>query len=142
MRFIRYQAGQSPARFGWILDTPDGSFVGPVEGDPLGDFRRLDAELPLNDVKLLAPVHPGKIICIGRNYVAHAREHAVEVPEVPLIFLKPSSSIIGPDESIILPPQSQQVEHEAELVVVMGKKGRWILYRESLGSCPWLYRRE
>jgi 2-keto-4-pentenoate hydratase/2-oxohepta-3-ene-1,7-dioic acid hydratase in catechol pathway len=126
MRFIRYQAGQEPARFGWILDTPEGSFVGPVDGDPLGGFRRLDAELPLDQVRLLAPVQPGKIICIGRNYVAHAREHAAEVPEVPLLFLKPPSSMIGPDDEIILPPQSQQVEHEAELVVVLGKRGRWI----------------
>jgi 2-keto-4-pentenoate hydratase/2-oxohepta-3-ene-1,7-dioic acid hydratase in catechol pathway len=126
MRFIRYQTGSEPARFGWILDTPEGSFVGPVQGDPLGDFIRLDAEIPLAKARLLAPIQPGKIICIGRNYVAHAHEHAVEVPEVPLLFLKPPSSLIGPEETIVLPPQSQQVEHEAELVVVVGKKGRWI----------------
>jgi 2-keto-4-pentenoate hydratase/2-oxohepta-3-ene-1,7-dioic acid hydratase in catechol pathway len=126
MRFIRYKSGKEPARFGWILNTPDGSFVGPLDGSPFGNFRRLDADQPIEAVRLLAPATPGKIICIGRNYVAHAREHAAEVPEVPLLFLKPPSSVIGPDEPIVLPPQSQQVEHEAELVVVIGKKGRWI----------------
>jgi 2-keto-4-pentenoate hydratase/2-oxohepta-3-ene-1,7-dioic acid hydratase in catechol pathway len=126
MRFIRYRTGQESACFGWILETPEATYVGPVDGSPLGDFRRLDADQPLESVKILAPVLPSKIICVGRNYVAHANEHGAEVPEVPLLFLKPASAIIGPGESIVLPPQSQQVEHEAELVVVIGKKGRWI----------------
>jgi 2-keto-4-pentenoate hydratase/2-oxohepta-3-ene-1,7-dioic acid hydratase in catechol pathway len=132
MRFIRYQTGQEPARFGWILDTPEGSLVGPIDGSPLGEFRRLDADQPLDSVRLLAPVIPGKILCIGRNYVAHAREHAVDVPEVPMMFLKPSSAVIATGETIILPPQSQQVEHEVELVVVVGKRGRWITPDDAL----------
>jgi 2-keto-4-pentenoate hydratase/2-oxohepta-3-ene-1,7-dioic acid hydratase in catechol pathway len=78
------------------------------------------------DVKLLPPVVPSKIICIGRNYASHAAEHKVDVPEIPLIFLKPTSSLIGNNDKIILPPQSKQVEHEAELAVVIGKSGRWI----------------
>jgi len=122
VRFIRYQTKSEPARFGWVLEDQ----VGPVEGSPFSDFRRSDLLLPLNTVKLLPPVLPGKILCIGRNYAAHAREHEAEVPEVPLLFLKPPSSIIGPGDAILLPPQSQQVEHEAELVVVIGKRGRWI----------------
>jgi len=126
MRFIRYLTDAEPARFGWILDTPEGAFVGSVDGSPLGEFRRLDADVPLENVRLLAPVQPGKIICIGRNYVAHAKEQEADVPEVPMLFLKPPSSIIGPGDNIVLPPQSQQIEHEAELVVVIGKKGRWI----------------
>ena len=85
MRLIRYKTKNDPARFGWLLEDQ----VGPLEGSPFGDFRRSDLEAPLDAVKLLAPVLPGKIICIGRNYVAHAREHNAEVPEVPLIFLKP-----------------------------------------------------
>src|SRR5512145_1777919 len=122
MRFIRFQFKDQPARQGWILDDK----IGEVEGDFFGEYRRLKAEIPLEDVRLLAPVLPGKIICVGRNYVAHAKEHNAEVPEVPLLFLKPPSALIGPDEPVILPPQSQQVEHEAELVVVIGKRGRWI----------------
>ena len=82
--------------------------------------------MPLSDLRLLPPVTPSKIICVGRNYAAHAHEHDVEVPEVPLLFLKPPSSVIGPDETILLPPQSQRVEHEAELAVVVGKRSRWL----------------
>ena len=69
---------------------------------------------------------PGKIIAVGRNYVDHAKERGVDVPEIPLIFFKPPSSVIGPEEAIILPPQSTRVDHESELAVVIGKAGRWI----------------
>ena len=122
MRFIRYQTKSDPARFGWILEDQ----IGPVEGSPFDEFRRSELDATLSSVKLLPPVLPGKIICIGRNYAAHAREHDAEVPEVPLLFLKPPSSVIGPGEAILLPPQSQQIEHEGELVAVIGKRGRWI----------------
>jgi 2-keto-4-pentenoate hydratase/2-oxohepta-3-ene-1,7-dioic acid hydratase in catechol pathway len=127
MRFIRYLTRSEPARYGWLHDD----LVGPLDGTPLGEYRRYEAELPLDSVSLLAPIVPGKIICIGRNYVEHAKEHNAEVPEVPLIFLKPTTSIIGPGQPIQLPPQSQQVEHEAELVVVIGKLGRWIAPSEA-----------
>ena len=122
MRFIRFQTRTEPARFGWLHEDK----VGALDGSPFSEFRRQEADLPLESVRLLAPVLPGKIICVGRNYVEHAKEHNAEVPDVPLLFLKPPSSVIGPDQTIILPPQSQQVEHEAELVVVVGKRGRWI----------------
>jgi 2-keto-4-pentenoate hydratase/2-oxohepta-3-ene-1,7-dioic acid hydratase in catechol pathway len=122
MRFIRYQDGSEPPSFGWVI----GGRVGPVEGSPFGEFKRSEASLSLEKVRLLAPVVPSKIICVGRNYAAHAKEHAVDVPEVPLLFLKPPSSVIGPGAKILLPPQSQHVEHEAELVVIIGRRGRWI----------------
>lgn len=77
-----------------------------------------------DDVILKAPVEPSKIICIGLNYHAHVKASlsANKPPEYPLIFLKPPSAIIGPDESIVLPPQSQRVDYEAELGVIIGKK--------------------
>jgi 2-keto-4-pentenoate hydratase/2-oxohepta-3-ene-1,7-dioic acid hydratase in catechol pathway len=100
--------------------------VGPIEGVPYGEYRRLEAEIPLHMVQLLAPVKPGKIICVGRNYAEHAREQNVDVPEIPLLFLKPPSAVINPGDAIILPPQSKQVEHEGELAVVIGRGGRWI----------------
>jgi 2-keto-4-pentenoate hydratase/2-oxohepta-3-ene-1,7-dioic acid hydratase in catechol pathway len=62
---------------------------------------------------------PSKIVCVGRNYVEHAREHGAEVPKAPLLFLKPPSALIGNGEPIILPPASSQVEHEAEIGVVI-----------------------
>lgn len=129
MRIIRYRYRQEPPRYGWILEDQ----VGPIEGSIFENFRRMEATLPLSSVRLLAPVEPTKIICIGRNYVAHAREQNVEVPEVPLLFLKPPSSLIGPGDKILLPPQSNQVEHEAELVVVIGRRGRWIQPEDTPG---------
>jgi 2-keto-4-pentenoate hydratase/2-oxohepta-3-ene-1,7-dioic acid hydratase in catechol pathway len=65
---------------------------------------------------------PSKIVCVGRNYVEHAREHGAEVPKSPLLFLKPPSSLIGNDEPIVLPPASSQVEHEAEIGIVIGTR--------------------
>ena len=129
MRIIRYRYKQEPVRFGWILED----LIGPIEGPIFGNFRRMEATLPLNTVRLLAPAEPSKIICIGRNYAAHAKEQNVEVPEVPLLFLKPPSSLIGPGDKIVIPPQSIQVEHEGELVVVIGRRGRWIQPEEALG---------
>jgi 2-keto-4-pentenoate hydratase/2-oxohepta-3-ene-1,7-dioic acid hydratase in catechol pathway len=127
MRIVRYQSkGQAP-RYGWLLESK----VGPIEGDIYGEFRRLEAETPLTEVKLLAPVQPSKIICVGHNYAEHVKERNAELPKVPLIFLKPPSSIINPGDTILLPPQSQQVEHEAELVVIIGKRGRNIIAEEA-----------
>jgi 2-keto-4-pentenoate hydratase/2-oxohepta-3-ene-1,7-dioic acid hydratase in catechol pathway len=129
MRLVRYQTKQDSPRWGWLHEN----LVGPVEGNPFGEFRRMEANLPVDTVRLLAPVEPGKIICVGRNYAAHAKEHNVDVPEVPILFLKPPSSVIGPEETILLPPQSQKVEHEAELAVVIGKPGRWIAPENATG---------
>jgi 2-keto-4-pentenoate hydratase/2-oxohepta-3-ene-1,7-dioic acid hydratase in catechol pathway len=123
MRIVRYEteAGKKP-KYGWLL----GEKVGEIGGNVFGRFRRKEAETPLAEVKLLAPTEPSKIICVGRNYVEHAKELGNEVPKVPLIFLKPPSSIISNGETILLPAQSAQVEHEGELVVVIGKRGRYI----------------
>jgi 2-keto-4-pentenoate hydratase/2-oxohepta-3-ene-1,7-dioic acid hydratase in catechol pathway len=120
MRIVRYLYKNEEPVYGWVFENK----VGDIEGDIFGEYRRLEAEIPLESVKLLAPSQPSKIICIGRNYSEHAKELGNEVPQVPLIFMKPPSSIINPGDTIILPPQSKQVEHEAELVAVIGKRGR------------------
>jgi 2-keto-4-pentenoate hydratase/2-oxohepta-3-ene-1,7-dioic acid hydratase in catechol pathway len=73
---------------------------------------------------LLCPVAPSKIVCIGRNYAAHAKELGHEVPAEPLLFLKPPSALLGPGGTVVLPPESARVEHEAELVVVIGKRAK------------------
>jgi 2-keto-4-pentenoate hydratase/2-oxohepta-3-ene-1,7-dioic acid hydratase in catechol pathway len=77
----------------------------------------------LADVRLLAPIFSSKVIGVGRNYAEHAAELGNAVPKEPLIFIKPSTSVIGPNDAIRLPPQSKQVEHEAELAVVIGATG-------------------
>ena len=127
MRLVRFQTRTEPAQFGWV----NNDMVGRIEGSPFGEYQRTEANIPLEDVQLLAPIQPGKIMCVGRNYAEHAKETKSEVPTTPLIFLKPPSAVIGPHQTITLPPQSQQVEHEAELVVVIGKRGRWISPEEA-----------
>lgn len=122
MRIVRYQVGRDEPVYGWIYEEK----VGAVQGSLFGEYRRLEADIPLEKVHLLAPVQPSKIIAVGRNYVEHAKEHNAEVPAIPLLFLKPPSTVIGPGEPVIIPPQSQEVEHEAELAVVIGRKARWI----------------
>ncbi|MFN8425832.1 MAG: fumarylacetoacetate hydrolase family protein [Anaerolineales bacterium] len=123
MRIVRYetQDGKKP-KYGWLL----GDKVGEIGGNIYGRYRRQEALTPLSDVRLIQPCEPGKIICVGRNYVEHAKELGNEVPKVPLIFMKPPSSVIPNGETILLPPQSNQIEHEAELVAVIGKRGRHI----------------
>jgi 2-keto-4-pentenoate hydratase/2-oxohepta-3-ene-1,7-dioic acid hydratase in catechol pathway len=76
------------------------------------------------DTRLLVPVAPSKIVCVGRNYAAHAKELGNEVPSEPLLFLKPPSSLLAHGEAIVLPPQSARVEHEAEIGVVIGQRLR------------------
>ena len=80
-----------------------------------------ESVLALDDVKLLAPVAPSKIVCVGRNYREHAAELGNKMPDEPLLFLKAPSALIAPDEKIVLPDASQQVEHEGELGVVIGR---------------------
>ncbi|MBN1303861.1 MAG: fumarylacetoacetate hydrolase family protein [Anaerolineales bacterium] len=127
MRIIRYQVDRKVPRPGWLLDDK----VGDIEGNLFGKFRRKEAEIPLEEVNLLVPMQPSKIICVGRNYVEHAREHGADVPEVPMIFMKAPSALLAHQETILLPPQSKQVEHEAELVAVIGKRGRNITAEEA-----------
>jgi 2-keto-4-pentenoate hydratase/2-oxohepta-3-ene-1,7-dioic acid hydratase in catechol pathway len=122
MRITRFTDQNNPPGWGWICDNK----IGHLEGDPYGAFRRAKPTILMSDVKFLPPVNPSKLIGIGRNYAEHARERGVEIPAMPLFFLKAPTSIIATGESIILPPQSQRVEHEVELAVVIGKAGRWI----------------
>jgi 2-keto-4-pentenoate hydratase/2-oxohepta-3-ene-1,7-dioic acid hydratase in catechol pathway len=129
MKFIRYKNKRDPISYGWIKDEQ----VGQITGDLFGEFRRQEAHLPIEDVHLLAPVLPGKIIGVGRNYEEHATEQGVEIPDIPIIFFKPPSSVIGMEEEIVIPPQSREVVHEAELALIIGKSGRWIKPEDSFG---------
>jgi 2-keto-4-pentenoate hydratase/2-oxohepta-3-ene-1,7-dioic acid hydratase in catechol pathway len=102
-----------------ILDETD--FV-VLEGDPMfSGFETTGERVPLADAVLLAPVIPrSKVVCVGKNYADHAKEMGGEAPEEPLLFLKPNTSVIGPNDRIALPSLSNQVEHEGELAVVIG----------------------
>ncbi|MBM7075649.1 fumarylacetoacetate hydrolase family protein [Micromonospora humida] len=102
---------------------PQGLTVAEIEGHPFGQIQFSGARWALSDVRLLSPILPSKVVCVGRNYAEHAAEHGNEVPKEPLLFLKPSTSVIGPRDAIRLPIFSRQVEHEAELAVVIGAPG-------------------
>lgn len=121
MKFVRYRY-QGEGNVGLV----DGEAVYAVEGDIFGEWERGERVASLQDVQLLAPVQPSKIVCVGRNYAAHAAEHGADVPEEPLLFLKPPSAVIGPGTAIQLPALSSHVEHEAELAVVIGKRCRHV----------------
>jgi acylpyruvate hydrolase len=89
-------------------------------------------EVPLDDVRLLAPILPSKAVCVGKNYAAHAAEFDSDVPEEPLLFLKPSTSVIGPGDTIPLPSISRRVDYEGELAVIIGTSGRRIAPGDAL----------
>ncbi len=88
--------------------------------------------MPLREASLLPPTVPSKIVCVGRNYAAHAAEHGADVPVEPMLFLKPPSALIGAGAAIELPPSSSQVEHEVELAVVIGRRARRVRSEEAL----------
>ena len=105
-----------------ILDEDEREWV-VLAGDPMyAGYDTTGERVKLADATLLAPVLPrSKVIGIGRNYREHAEEMGSEPPAEPLMFLKPNTSVIGPDDAIVLPPQSERVEHEGELVAVIGR---------------------
>ena len=117
MRVARFSLNGEP-KFG-ILDGPE---LVLLKGHPLVlGYETTGERVPLKDVKLLAPTIPSKVVCIGKNYTDHVGEMGLELNPEPTIFLKPSSSIIGPGDSIVLPAQSKQVDLEVELTIVMGQ---------------------
>lgn len=124
MRFCRFVPDKSSSQpqvnpsYGLL----EGEQVREIAGVPWGQWSQTARTSRAQDVRLVAPVEPGKIVCVGRNYAAHAAELGNEVPKEPLIFLKPPSAIIGPGDPIVLTAQSQKVEHEGELGLVVGRK--------------------
>lgn len=115
---IRFLDGAGRLRLGALAGERE---VQPLMGDLFGETRPDGALLPLEGLRLLAPVVPSKVVGVGSNYRAHAAEMGKPVPEVPKIFLKPSTSVIGPGEPIRIPPRTTRVDHEAELGVVIGR---------------------
>ncbi|MEZ4657180.1 MAG: fumarylacetoacetate hydrolase family protein [Caldilineaceae bacterium] len=107
-----YPLRQAP----YLSEAFDGSIAPEIEGAPM----------PLQYVELLPPATPSKIMCVGRNYAAHAAELGNDVPEEPLVFLKTPSSLIGPGAPVVHPLISERVDHEAELALVIGRRCRYL----------------
>jgi 2-keto-4-pentenoate hydratase/2-oxohepta-3-ene-1,7-dioic acid hydratase in catechol pathway len=99
----------------------DDDTIATVAAHPFGEIQFTGERQPLADVRLTAPILPNKVIAIGRNYAEHAKELGNEVPAEPLIFMKPSTSVIGQQEAIVYPPLSERVDFEGELAVVIGR---------------------
>ena len=102
-----------------------------IEGNIFGEFRVTDEELNIDEIKILAPALPGKVVCVGLNYADHADEMKLAKPEEPVIFIKASTSVIGPEDDIIYPASVSQLDYEAELAIVIKNKIKNITPEES-----------
>ncbi len=125
MRIARFTTGAEP-KYAIVDGEPGSEELIVLSGDPMYIAGKPTGErisLHADDVRLLAPVIPrSKAVCLGKNYEAHAKEipHRGPAPEVPILFLKPNTTVIGPDDPIVLPSYSQDVQVEAELAIVIG----------------------
>ena len=128
VRYIGRAASEAPT-WGLLKDNQ----VYPLADAPFGEVAIAGAPLPLASVKLTAPVAPTKLVCVGRNYAEHAAELGNEVPPEPLIFLKPPSTVVGPDAPVVYPAISQRVDHEGELAVVIGTRCRNLAEEDAMG---------
>ncbi|NDJ76614.1 MAG: fumarylacetoacetate hydrolase family protein [Chloroflexi bacterium] len=133
MALITAYATPEGRRYGLVVDGNIHEW-----GDPLTAGLPAQAEpghvvMAVEDAQLLPPVLPGKIVCVGRNYAAHAAEHDAPVPEEPMIFLKPPSALIGHDATIEIPRGIGRVDHEAELAVIVGRQTRRVHAADALG---------
>jgi 2-keto-4-pentenoate hydratase/2-oxohepta-3-ene-1,7-dioic acid hydratase in catechol pathway len=132
MRIVRFSI-EGEVKYGLVED----SLVRSMERDPFEnfaagtDFRPDGKAYPLTGVCLLAPCLPSKIVCLGVNYRMHAQEMKSTTPRAPLMFLKPSTAVIGPEDKIVLPQDWTRVDFEGELGVVIGKKARYVSEKEA-----------
>ena len=134
MRLVRFRFGDRIATGAIDAGSDD---IRVLRGTFFDDPIPTGEQVPLADVRLLAPVLPSKAVCVGKNYAAHAAEFGMEVPDEPLLFLKPSTAVAGPGDPIQLLPISKRVDYEGELAVVVGRLARHVraedAYRYILG---------
>lgn len=126
MTFVRF-AYQEEVQYGLLVEDT----VEIISGDIFDEYELTGDKVSVSDVQLLAPCQPSKIVCVGLNYKDHAAEMNLELPKEPLLFLKPNTSIVGPNDNIVYPPASKQVDYEAELAIIIGKKAKDISEEES-----------
>ncbi|MEU0988130.1 fumarylacetoacetate hydrolase family protein [Streptomyces sp. NPDC005953] len=124
MRIARFSIDGNVA-FGAVEgDGPEELVLDIIKGIPFADFELSGTKVPLSKVRLLPPVLPNKVVAFGRNYADHAAELGHELPPAPFAFFKPSTSVIGSGDAIAYPSFSEEVHHEAELAVVIGRMCR------------------
>jgi len=123
MRLVRFRHGD---RIATGALEPGSDDIRVLRGTFFEDPLPSGETVALGDVLLLAPVLPSKLVCVGKNYAAHAAEFGMQVPEEPLLFLKPSTAVIGPGDPIRLLPISRRIDYEGELAVVIGRLARGV----------------
>jgi len=127
MRIARFSAPGSDPTFGVVELPEDGGdhpgTLAQISGDPLaGPVKYTGARFDLDAVRLLSPVIPrSKIVCLGMNWAQHAAELGSQAPTTPVVFVKPNTSVIGPDEPVIYPPETSNLHYEGELAIVIGR---------------------
>ncbi|MEQ9325817.1 MAG: fumarylacetoacetate hydrolase family protein [Rhodospirillales bacterium] len=122
MKIVRFVDTDSEPLYGVL----DGSFIHPLPDAPWFGMGLVGEPVPLAVVRLVEPLEAGRIFCVGLNYRAHAAEMNLALPERPMLFTKPSTTVVGPDAAIIYPREAELVHHEAELAVIIGREGRRI----------------
>lgn len=129
MKIARFRAPDGAVRYGVV----EGDVLRPIEGDIFGSWKATSASLPLAQVKLLAPVDPPNVYAIGLNYRLHAEESKMALPERPIIFIKATTTVCGPDDTIVLPRVApHEVDYECELAIVIGKKAHHVSEADAL----------
>jgi 2-keto-4-pentenoate hydratase/2-oxohepta-3-ene-1,7-dioic acid hydratase in catechol pathway len=126
VRLVRFRSGDRIA-----TGVVEGEFVRPLRGTFFENPVPTGEDIPLSQVRLLAPVIPSKVVAVGKNYLEHAEEMGGAVPDEPIIFLKPSTAVIGPDDPIPYPRIAERVDHEAELALVVGRFARRVPAEEA-----------
>jgi len=129
LRLVRFEA-RGIASYGIYI----GDFIHPIAGDPFGDLVTTGEPVLTADIRLLAPVAPSKVVAVGLNYRDHAAEFGLDIPDEPILFIKASSTIVGPGASIVYPRQSERVDYEGELAVVIGAETRSVPAEEALSK--------
>jgi len=127
VKIVRFAAGDE-IRYGLL----NGKIIQALENEPFQDIKTTDIRYRLSEVRLLSPCVPSKIVALGLNYRSHAEETSNPIPESPLIFIKPPTAVIGPEDNIVYPPSSNRVDYECELAAVIKKTARSVPEENSL----------
>ena len=129
MRMARFRDKTGKVKFGIV----EGDHIRVATGDPLKGLKPTNTTVPQSGVRLLAPIQPVNILALGQNYKAHVEEGGDKLPKAPILFMKATTSLIGPDEPIIIPKMAPtEVDYEAELALIIGKTARHVKESEAL----------
>ena len=123
MRIVRFKDEANKVQYGIV----EGKEIAVAKGDPIGGLERTGTSVPLAGAKLLAPVEPVNVLCIGQNYKAHVEEGGDKLPKAPILFMKTTTAVIGPEEPVVIPKIAPtEVDYEAELALVIRKTARHV----------------